>query len=739
MEKVEALITDVSFRNDENGFTVLQVRLNDGTHTAAVGVMPELAAGERVLFSGEWGEHPQYGKQIRVGLCEVVQPTTARGIERYLGSGLVRGIGPSTAKQIVDHFGVDALDILQYNPDRLKEISGIGAKRAAMIAESFAEQREMREAMVFLQSYGLSPALSMKVYKHYGDRAQRAIRENPYSLVEDIEGVGFRTADRIAQQLGIAKGSEGRLRAGCLFVLQDAAQGNGHTYLPRDMLVYEAARLLDVSQEQVEDALEGLLIDRALVVREIEDHQAVYLPAAYRAEVEVAKRLLTLYEALPHQPDARLDAKIAKWQQSAGIELSADQARAVRAAVTEGVSVITGGPGTGKTTIIRCILALLGEDAEVHLAAPTGRAAKRMTEATGHMAQTLHRLLEYGGEENAFGKDADNPLEANVLIVDEVSMVDIYLMRGFLRALLPGTQLILVGDADQLPSVGAGNVLGDILDSDTVPFVRLSKIHRQGAQSMIVQNAHRINHGEMPVMNSRGGDFFLERAATGTQASALIVALAAERLPKFLGGGAFGDVQVLSPMKKGDCGVYALNRLLQQRLNPPGDGKPERAFGDQLLRVGDKVMQIRNNYQLTWTRDTGGYLEEGEGAFNGDMGIISAMDEEEQTLTVRFDDDREAVYESAQLDELELAYCISVHKSQGSEFPAVVMPAVGGPPMLLTRNLFYTAVTRARRAVVLVGGEGAVARMVANANIAKRYSGLCAWLRFAAEQTDGII
>jgi exodeoxyribonuclease V alpha subunit len=721
---VEALVTEVSFRNDENGFTVLQIRLDDGRRVAAVGVLPELASGERVALSGDWMEHPQYGTQLRANFCEVIRPTTARGVERYLASGLIKGVGPSTAKQIIEHFGDAALDVMQYNPERLREIPGIGAKRAKQIGESFQQQHEMRSAMVFLQSYGLSPALAMKVWKRYGERAQAVIRDNPYRLAEEIEGVGFVTADRIALSLGIAPNAPARVRAGLLYALSEAASAGGHTYLPRDMLIYQAARLLSVPEELAETALQALLIEQLLIARDMEEHTAIYPPHAYRAELETARRLLELHAALPYRDDPKLGRLIAQWQSRADIALNGEQVRAVRAAVTEGVSVITGGPGTGKTTIIRCILSLLG-DAEVLLAAPTGRAAKRMSEATGREAKTLHRLLEYGGDENTFAKNAENPIETDALIVDEMSMVDVFLMRSLLRALSPGTRLILVGDADQLPSVGAGHVLGDILASDALPFVRLTEIYRQDAASMIVVNAHRINRGEAPVLNSRGSDFFLERCQIG-DAAERIAELVAVRLPRYLQVDAMRDIQVLSPTKKGDAGVWALNRLLQQRLNPPQPGQPERAFRDSLFRVGDKVMQTRNDYQMAWSRGRG---EEGQGVFNGDMGLVIALDNEERTLTVRFDDDREAVYEDAQLEDLELAYCVSVHKSQGSEFPAVVMPVVGGPPMLLTRNLFYTAVTRARRMVVLVGREDAVQRMVSNAQIARRYSGLEKWLR----------
>ncbi|MCL1963980.1 MAG: ATP-dependent RecD-like DNA helicase [Firmicutes bacterium] len=728
MEKIEALVTDISFRNEENGFTVLQVRLDDGRRVAAVGVMPDLASGERVVLSGDWMEHAQYGKQIKVSMCEIVRPTTARGMERYLGSGLIKGIGPSTAKEIIAHFGENSLDVIQYAPERLCEVSGIGVKKARMISESFMEQYQMREAMVFLQAYGITPSLSMKIYKRYGERSQAVVRENPYRLVEDIEGVGFKTADRIAASLGIAPDAPGRLRAGVCYVLGEASASGGHTYLPWDALIGETARLLGVEDDLAQNAVQALLMDQGLIAREMDEHVAVYLPSAYKAELETAKRLLELHAALPYHPDPKLDREIALWQAKTDITLNGDQVRAARAAVTEGVTVITGGPGTGKTTIIRCILALLDADADVLLAAPTGRAAKRMSEATGREAKTLHRLLEYGGENGVFARNADSPIEADVLIVDEMSMVDVFLMRGFLRALLPGTRLIMVGDADQLPSVGAGNVLGDILKSDALPVVRLSEIYRQDSQSMIVVNAHRINQGEMPYLNSKGSDFFLERCDTGAAAAEVIAELVTVRLPPYLKVDPLRDIQVLSPMKKGECGVWALNRLLQERFNPRREGVPERAWGDTVFRVGDKVMQTRNDYQMAWRKPVAGLDEEGEGVFNGDMGQVLSIDNEERTLTVRFDDEREATYEDAQLEDLELSYCVSVHKSQGSEFPAVVIPAVGGPPMLLTRNLFYTAVTRARRMVVLVGRDAAVRQMVRNANIARRFSGLCQWL-----------
>ena len=732
MEKFEVLVTDVSFRNDENGFTVLQVRLDNGVRTSAVGVMPAVAAGERAVLTGEWTEHTQYGKQIRAVMCEPVKPTTVSGVERYLGSGLIKGIGPSTAKTIVEYFGAEALDILQYAPERLTEIPGIGKKRAAMMAESFASQSQMREAMVMLQSFELSPAMAMKIFNYYKESTQEVLRRTPYRLVEDIDGLGFRTADRIAAAQGMSPGDPARLRAGMHYILSDAAASGGHTYLPREILIAQAARLLSAPAEAVETALEAAVLSHNLVAREVDDHVAVYMPRAFQAESETARRLLELLEALPYRPDPALAGRIAKWERENGKTLNADQKKAVRAAVCEGVSVITGGPGTGKTTILRCVLSLLDADDEIVLAAPTGRAAKRMSEATGAEARTIHRLLEYGGGDGTFARDESNPIEADVVIVDEMSMVDIFLMRSLLRALIPGTRLILVGDADQLPSVGAGNVLRDILESDAMPVVWLKEIYRQDGESMIVLNAHRINAGEMPVTNSKGTDFFLERCETGAQAAQRIVDLARRRLPVYAGVDPLKDIQVLSPTKKGECGVFALNTALQNCFNPPKKNGEEVVFGDTAFRAGDKVMQTRNDYNMEWRKPRpGGGWEEGQGVFNGNMGFVEEVSREDREVLVHFDDEREARYDAASLEDLELAYCVSVHKSQGSEFPVVVMPAVGGPPMLLTRNLFYTAVTRAKRMVVLVGRDACVSQMVQNVNIARRYSALKQWLRQA--------
>ena len=716
-EQLEAVMEETVFRNEENGYSVMKMRAGRESVTV-VGTLPALAAGEQVLLSGAWVEHPQYGRQWKATACEIRKPTTLLGIERYLGSGLIRGVGPATAKLIVQEFGRRTLDVMSEHPERLTEVPGIGKKRAAQLAEAFREQYAAREAMVFLQSYGVSPALAVRITKAYGADAQRKIRENPYRLMDDVEGVGFLTADRIALALGVPPDSEYRLQAGLKYVLQEAAASAGHTYLPRETLLAQAAKALRAQGEALAHGLDALLFARELVAVSADGEDAVMLGAYYHAEREIARylRLLSAAKTAPAQPEKQ----IADFERQNGIAFSPNQRRAVSEAVRQGLLVITGGPGTGKTTIINCILSLLGRN--VLLAAPTGRAAKRMSEATGHEAKTLHRLLEFSGDEGRFQRDENNPLDCACVIVDEMSMVDVFLMRSLLRALKPGTKLILVGDADQLPSVGAGNVLGDILKSGVIPSVRLTDIFRQAAESLIVLNAHRINHGEAPILNRRDSDFFFERQPLAEDAAAAIVGLCARRLPAFLRTDfPARDIQVLSPTKKSGAGVYQLNALLQQALNPPAPAKPELAYGDMTFRLGGKVMHVRNNYQLAWVNDSGA---EGEGVFNGDVGFVSRVDEQDKTVTVRYDDERSVEYDYQQLEELELAYCLSVHKSQGSEFPCVVMPVVGGPPRLLTRNLFYTALTRARRLVVLVGREENIAQMVQNNLILRRYTTL---------------
>ena len=717
----EAVVEETVFRNEENGYSVISVRAGKETCTA-VGILPPLTPGEQLLLTGTWVDHPHYGRQFKCTGCQIRKPTSLLGIERFLSSGLIKGVGEATARLLVNAFGEDTLDAMT-DVDRLKQLKGISEKRARMIAASFAEQYGVRRNMIFLQSYGISPALAMKIAKAYGERTEEVMRSNPYRMVDDVEGAGFLTADRIALSMGIARDSGFRLRSGMKYLLQEASVSAGHTYLPRETLLRRAAEMLNSTPEALENHLNALLLDRELVLSRIGEEDCVFLSSMYYCETETAMRLLKILETAPEKDDRGVLRAIGEYERGHGMTFSPLQKQAVLSAVEKGVLVITGGPGTGKTTIINCILSLLSPEGKVLLAAPTGRAAKRMSEATGEDAKTIHRLLEYSGEEQRFLRNQDNPLKCACVIVDEMSMVDIFLMRSLLRALRGGTRLILVGDADQLPSVGAGNVLRDILASGAVPSVRLTDIYRQSAESMIVMNAHRINQGEMPVLNRKGSDFFFDRRLNQDEAARTIVSLCSARLPAYLNlKDGFHAIQVMAPAKKGPCGVIALNRLLQDTFNPERPRRPQIVFGDQVFRPGDKVMHIKNDYQLAWTTDSG---EEGEGVFNGDVGFVTDVDAEDHSLTVRYDDERNVTYEYGQLEELELAYCISVHKSQGSEFPAVVMPVTGGPKMLLTRNLFYTALTRARELVVLVGSERVIEEMVGNNYITVRYTALC--------------
>ena len=736
---LEATVEQITFRNEENGWTVMRLR-SGRNRVTAVGTVMSVNVGEKVQVSGEWTEHRDYGKQLKLDSCEAMQPSRTQDIEKYLSSGVIKGIGPATARIIVQKFGRHTLDILDESPDKLTEIPGIGPKRAAMIAESYHEQIATRGTFMYLQKLGMSPDMANKVFKAYGTAAETILRANPYQLVRDISGIGFLIADRLAMSAGIPRESPFRVQSGIIYALQEASAVSGHVYLPVNELLSEAQKLLGLPLPLCQTALETLIAQTELQLEEVEippapnapegappqKTLAVYQDSMLYAENNVAYCLAALLRTPKQAPRGNLEKLISDFERKNDIKLSREQCDAVKLAVSSGVSVITGGPGTGKTTIIKCILSLLPGEGNIALCAPTGRAARRMTEATGVEAKTVHRLLEYGGaDEGNFGRNKENPLRVRTLICDEVSMVDIMLMRSLLHALPDSTRLILVGDADQLPSVGPGCVLRDIIESGQVPCVRLTEIHRQSEDSMIALNAHSINTGLMPVLNKKGGDFFLVRRDNVSDVVTDIVALVKNRLPSFTGADPVMGIQTLTPAKRGDTGVWALNRALQQALNPPEQDKPERVSGEHIFRLGDKVMHIKNDYELNWQLGD----EYGTGVFNGDMGLITAIDTEARSLTVTFDDDRVAEYDDSNLDELELAYCISVHKSQGSEFPVIVMPVMPAPRMLMARNLLYTAVTRARKYVVLVGRESVIREMIDNNIISRRYTALAHRLR----------
>lgn len=732
MEKLAGYVEHIIYRNADNGYTVLNL-VSGEEEITCVGIFAAIAEGENIEASGDYTDHPTYGRQFKVESFEEKAPEDEEAIERYLGSGAIKGVGLALAARIVRRFKEDTFRIIEEEPERLAEVKGISERRAMEIADQVNQKRDLRQAMIFLQQYGITMNLAVKVYQEYGQEVYGIIKENPYRLADDIVGVGFRTADEIATRVGIRMDSDFRIRSGILYVLLQAT-GEGHTFLPEEELTRRTVQLLEVLPEQIEKQYMDLAIERKIIMKQAEDEQTqIYAASFYYMEANTAtmlKQLNVRYDV----PDIEIEQRICSIEKQTGMQLDEHQITAVKEAVRNGLLVITGGPGTGKTTTINTIIKYFElEGMDIFLAAPTGRAAKRMSETTGFEARTIHRMLELNGgmEGNAgFERNEHNPLETDVIIIDEMSMVDITLMHSLLKAIAVGTRLILVGDVNQLPSVGPGSVLRDIINSHACNVVMLTKIFRQASTSDIIVNAHKINHGEEVVLDNKSMDFFFLKRYDADVIINVVLQLIKQKLPKYVDATPY-DIQVLTPMRKGLLGVERLNGILQQYLNPPMKHKLEKEHGDILFREGDKVMQTKNNYQLAWEIRTklGLCVDKGTGVFNGDMGIIREINDFAETMTVEFDEGRLVEYPYKLLDELELAYAITIHKSQGSEYPAVVIPLLSGPSMLMNRNLLYTAVTRARKCVTLVGNDVTFAEMIQNTSQQKRYSGLAARLK----------
>lgn len=722
METLKGYVSQIIFRNPDNGYTVFEMAYGEEELTC-VGTFPILSEGENVKVAGEFTSHPVYGRQFAVRETWECEPEDEIAIERYLGSGAIKGVGLSLAARIVKRFKRDTFRIIEEEPERLSEVKGISERKAKEIAAQVAEKRELRQAMIFLQQFGISLNLAIKVYNKYQQDIYRVIKENPYQLADDIQGVGFKIADEIASRAGIRMDSDFRIKSGILYSLLQAS-AEGHTYLPKDELTERTSRILGIEDSLIEKHYMDLAIEKKVMVR----GSHIYAAAYYYMEASVAAKLqeLDLDYGLPEQ---EIVQRIRQMERQSGIEPDEMQVQAVKEAVKRGLFILTGGPGTGKTTTINLMIRYFeGEGLDIFLAAPTGRAAKRMSETTGYEARTIHRMLELnGGVEGdaGFSRNAEHPLEADVVIIDEMSMVDISLMHALLKAVVPGTRLILVGDVNQLPSVGPGSVLKDMIDSGAFSVVELTKVFRQAAKSDIILNAHKINAGENVALDNKSMDFFFLKRYEADKIINVTIQLIAQKLPRFVDASPF-EIQVLTPMRKGLLGVERLNGILQRYLNPPAKDKKEREYGGHVFREGDKVMQIKNNYQLEWeVRSKYGIaVEKGLGIFNGDMGIIREINEFAGTMAVEFDEARRVEYSLKNLEELELAYAVTIHKSQGSEYPAAVIPLLSGPQMLMNRNLIYTAVTRARKCVTLVGDEKTFFAMVQNTRQQKRYSGL---------------
>ena len=723
-------VDHIVFRNDENGYTVFNLENDDGELTC-VGSFNFINEGELLELQGDYVNHSVYGNQFKVVSAQLKEPENLVSIERYLGSGAVKGVGAALAARIVRRFREDTFRIIDEEPERLSEIKGISERKAREIAVQVEEKKDLRKAMIFLQKYGISTKLAAKIYKYYGMKVYKVLEENPYQLADNIEGIGFRTADEIASRIGIHTDSDYRIKSGIFYTLQQAA-GEGHIYLPQDVLLKRAGALLEVEIHDIEKYVMDLCIERKTVMKETEDGEIRVYPAHYYyLELNTAKMLHDL-DIDCEMPEDMMERRLKAVEEKEQIELDPMQHRAVIESIKHGLLVLTGGPGTGKTTTINTMIRFFdSEGMSILLAAPTGRAAKRMTEATGYEAQTIHRLLEVSGNPetegnvNGFGRNRENPLETDVIIIDEMSMVDLNLMHALLSATVPGTRLVLVGDVDQLPSVGPGSVLKDIIRSECFPVVRLTRIFRQAGESDIVVNAHKINSGEPVMLDNKSRDFFFLKRQDANVIISVIITLIQKKLPRYVEASP-NEIQVMTPTRKGLLGVERLNQILQRYLNPAEPGKTETEINGRLFRTGDKVMQIKNNYQIEWEVSTryGLTVDRGTGVFNGDMGVITEIDPYTESLEVEFDEGRKVKYSFEMTEELELAYAITVHKSQGSEYPAVILPLLPGPRLLYNRNLLYTAVTRAKRCLTIVGSDVTFQEMIQNKSEQERYTSL---------------
>ena len=733
METIKGYVDHIIYQNKDNGYAVLSMNVDD-EEEICVGIFRGVDNGENLEITGEYVEHPSYGFQFKASSFKVVEPDDLLSMERYLGSGAIKGVGEALAKRIVKKFGKDTFRVIEEEPERLVEVRGISERIAQQIADQMIEKKEIREAFLFLQKYGITNTLAVKIYEKYGMGMYGILKENPYRLAEDIQGVGFRLADEIAEKIGIHTDSDYRIRSGILYTLLQASL-EGHMFLPMEILVRRSVDLLQVPEEAIRAQVQNLHMDHKVVVKKTGDELEVYAFSYYYAELNCARMLrelnVLMESELLDSEEKRIETILQRILKEQGLELDELQKNAVLECVKHGIMILSGGPGTGKTTTINTIIRYFDEEGmDILLAAPTGRAAKRMTEATGYEARTIHRMLEInGGMEDGsrarFERNGENPLEADVVIIDEMSMVDIYLFQSLLEAVSVGTRLILVGDVDQLPSVGPGQVLRDLIESKCFSTVMLKKIYRQAGESDIVMNAHRINMGQKIALNNKSKDFFFLPRNDVQVIYKHMIQLITEKLPRYVEAQPY-DIQVLTPMRKGSLGVETLNEILQRYLNPADPSKQEHTTGERIFREGDKVMQIKNNYQLEWeiVSKYGIRIDSGSGVFNGDIGTIRRIREESSTVQVEFDEHRLVEYTFSQLDEIELAYAITIHKSQGSEYPAVLLPLLSGPKMLMNRNLLYTAVTRARKCVTILGSQEMLDGMIGNENQYHRYTGL---------------